>query len=376
MGNRSRRRRAGCGRSPVNGVLDRTGPPIRLGIVGCGGISERHAKGAADSSDATIVACCDVRLDVAEEWAGRYGCEQAYGDYLTMIREHELDAVLLATWPVQHCEQILGCLEAGVRRILCEKSLVTNGAEALEIWSAVREAGALVVEGLMYRHHPAFLKVEELAARGEIGELDNIRAVFSLLDPEDSAADDPNRDWRQHRERGGGVPWDLACYCVDACNRLAGALPRQAVALAGTSTRYGTIARLYGLVEYDNGAVAMIESSKGSDFDHELDLSGAKGRLLLPVAWRIEDVVEVELSRSTDWGAFETTSIAIPAVDAFRLQLDRFAAAVAGTAAPEPTLAESVVDAFTLDALLTSAKERTAVTIELPQALRDPVSTS
>jgi predicted dehydrogenase len=42
-----------------------------------------------------------------------------------MIGEHELDGVLIATWPTQHRERILGCLEAGARHILGEKSLVT-----------------------------------------------------------------------------------------------------------------------------------------------------------------------------------------------------------------------------------------------------------
>ena len=66
----------------------------------------------------------------------------------------------------------------------------------------------------------------------------------------------------------------------------------------------------------------------------------------------------------------EAARFPIAVVDPFRLQLESFAAAVRGTDAPVPTLAESVVDAFTLDALLASANERTAITIDLPQAVR------
>ena len=348
--------------------------PVRVGIVGCGGIAERHGAAATGCAEATIVACCDVRNERAEEWAQRYGCERAYADHLTMIREHDLDAVLLATWPVQHREQILACLDAGVRHILCEKSLALTAAEATEIWTAAREADALVVEAFMYRHHPAIAKLEELLAGGAIGELDNVRAAFSLLDPEDSPPDDPTRDWRQRPECGGGVPWDLACYCIDACNHFAPGLPRSALALATTSARYGTVNRLYGLIEYEGGTVGHIESSKRSDFDHELDLSGSHGRLLLPVAWRIEDIVEIELSRGAGWGAFETTSHAIAVVDPYRLQLERFAAAVRGTAPPLPTLSDSVIGAFTLDALLTSAAERTAIPVDLPAVLRAPAN--
>jgi hypothetical protein len=42
---------------------------------------------------------------------------------------------------------------------------------------------------------------------------------------------------------------------------------------------------------------------------------------------------------------------------------------VRATAAPVPTLAESVIDAFTLDALLASAAEQAAVPVDLPRSL-------
>ena len=344
--------------------------PVRLGIVGCGGISERHGRAAASSPQVAIVACCDVRAELAEEWAGRFGCERAYDNYQTMIREHELDGVLVATWPSHHREHILGCLEAGARQILCEKSLVLNGAEALEVWRAVEEVGALVVEALMYRHHPAIRQIESLVAAGEIGEIDSVSASFSLFDPGEAAPDDPARDWRQRKEYGGGVPYDLACYCVDACNLLARALPGRVLALAETSDRYGTIDRLHGLIEYGRGPVGVVASSRRSDFDHELRINGAHGRMLLPVAWRIEDSTEVLVQRSVGWGEFETARYPIAAIDSFRLQLESFAAAVRGNGAPLPGLRESVVAAFTLDALLASAAERAPVSVDLPNALR------
>jgi predicted dehydrogenase len=163
---------------------------VRLGIVGCGGISHRHAPATATSAEVAIVACCDTRTDVAENWAATYGCEHVYGDYREMVDELELDGVLLATWPVQHCEQILGCLAAGVRFILCEKALTTSRAEALEVFRAAEAASATVVEALMYRHHPAVKRVEQLLGEGSIGAIDSVRACFSVLDPEEPSADD------------------------------------------------------------------------------------------------------------------------------------------------------------------------------------------
>lgn len=340
--------------------------PLRVGIVGCGGISERHGPAAAATSSVSIVACCDTRLEVAEEWSRRFGCERAYDDYQRMIDEHELEAVLLATWPNLHHEQILGCLEGGIRNVLCEKSLTLSGAEALDVWQAAEETGALVVEGYMYRYHPAFRTLLQLAEDGRVGAVDNVWAAFSLFDPADAPADDPHLDWRRRRDRAGGVPWDLAGYCVDASNLIAPASPVRAFAVEGSSPRYGTIDRLYGVIEYEDGFVAMIESSMRSHFNHELRIGGADGHAILPVAWRIDRSSEVLLVKSVDWGVFETERIPVPKTNPFVIQLEAFAAAARGEAPAPRQLSESVVTAFTLDALLESAAEHAAVPVEIP----------
>jgi predicted dehydrogenase len=286
-----------------------------------------------------------------------------------MVRAEDLEAVLIATWPNRHREHVLGCLEDGVRSVLCEKALGVTAAEAIEIWTAAREAGALVVEAYMYRHHPAVRQLDDLLAADEIGPLDSVRATFDMFDAEDASPDDPARDWRQRVECGGGVPFDLACYCVDACNRFAGSPPRQAFAVGGTSERYGTVDRLYGLIEYEDGVVGIVESSRRRDATHDLVLSGARGRLRLPVAWMRDGATEVVLDRSRGWGERDERRVPVPAADSFRLQLESFAAAVRGEAPPVPTLAESVVTACTLDALLTSAAERAPMPVELPDAV-------
>jgi predicted dehydrogenase len=56
-------------------------------------------------------------------------------------------------------------------------------------------------------------------------------------------------------------------------------------------------------------------------------------------------------------------------VDAYRLELEAFAAAARGGAEPAPTLAESVVTAFTLDALLESGRDGRAVAVDVPEAV-------
>ncbi len=343
---------------------------VRIGIVGCGGVSHRHARAAAASAAVSIVACCDTRIDVAAEWAATYGCEAFYGDYQAMAGEHALDGILLATWPAQHREHVLGCLEAGARHILCEKALTTSAVDSLSVLAAAEESGAVVVEAFMYRFHPAIRKVEELLAGGHVGDIESVRAGFCLFIPEQSSPDDPLRDWRQRTECGGGVPYDLTCYCVDACNRFIEAPPRRVLAFGSRSERYGTINRLYGLIEYEDKPIGIVLSSSTSDFDHELRISGTRGHIDLPVAWRIESPIDVTVRRSGGrWGQFYEERHPIQGADPFRLQLEEFAAVVRGRADPVPSPVESVVTAVTLEALVQSADERRPVDVEIPREI-------
>jgi predicted dehydrogenase len=340
--------------------------PFRLGIVGCGWIAGRHAAAAAALDGVAFVACADVRPETADAWAAEHGCERAYADYSTMVSEHDLEAVVIATWPNLHREHVLACIDGGVRHILCEKSLALSGPEALEIWTAARATGALVVEAFMYRHHPAIAQLEQLVEAGAIGSLDHVSAAFDLFDPEEVAPDDAGRDWRQNADRAGGVPWDLASYCVDACNHYARSQPMRAFSLAGKSRRYGTVDRLHGLLEYENGVIGEVQSTRRASARYDLSLAGADGRLLLPVAWLRDGSAEVVLTKSRGWAEFDTKRYPVEAADSFALQLEAFVAAARGEREPTPRLAESVVTAFTLDALLASGAERETVDIELP----------
>jgi predicted dehydrogenase len=174
---------------------------FQLGVVGCGGISQVHAEAIKRTKGRVhAVACCDVRREVATNWMQQHGCERCYTDYREMIRKEKLDAVLLATWPNQHREQIEQCLKLGMRKILCEKALALTSKEALNILAMVKRAKAFVMEGFMYRHNPVIRKMEQILSTGQLGPVDNVRACFSAFDAETASASDPNRDWRQRKE--------------------------------------------------------------------------------------------------------------------------------------------------------------------------------
>src|SRR2546428_6702908 len=143
---------------------------LRLGIVGCGYIAHAHAAAAQSIPDkAQFVVCCDIKEDVAKAFAETYGCPAYYTDYVTMVEREELDGICLATMPSQHREQVERCIAAGAGNILCEKPFAMTAQEAWELWQIVTETGTFLMEGLMYRHHPAIRKMERILSIGDMG---------------------------------------------------------------------------------------------------------------------------------------------------------------------------------------------------------------
>jgi len=345
--------------------------PLKLGMVGCGGISHAHGPVVAKHPDEVrFVACCDVVAERAKEWARQYGCERSYTDYEKMVRKEELDAVVLATWPNQHREQIELCLNAGAKNILSEKALAMTGREAVEIFDLAEKAGAFVMEGFMYRHHPAIRRMRDLIAAGEIGEVDSVRACFNSFDPETAAGDDPDRNWREKKECGGGVPYDFACYCINACRLFAAGVPESVVCCGSVSERYDVVNRMFGVVQYDNGRYGVVESTKKGAFNQEIQVSGSKAILVLPVGWTLISETTISRRQAFGWADVRADTHHVPEANAFEPQMLNFAAAVRGAARPELPLAESVVNVFTIEGMVTSLLERREVRLDIPERFR------
>jgi predicted dehydrogenase len=352
---------------------------VRLGMIGCGLISHAHGKAAQKSAEAVrFVSCASRRADVAKAWAETYGCDSYHTDYREMLRNKALDGVVIATWPSGHREQIEAALDAGVRFILCEKSLVTSDIDALAIREAARRAGATVVEGFMYRHHDVIRKAEEIVSSGALGTIDSIHATFHMYDPETA---DAGQNWRQNREAGGGVLHDFLCYPVDAANRFAGALPVRVFASGSDSEKHDVTNRLYAQIDYANGSVATVASSRKAAFQQALTVAGSQAILEVPLAWSIPGDAMLRVTTSPSFLAEERTEYRFPReaphdsalIDfpVFIRQLENFARVILETAEPVMSLESSVVNEFTLSAIERSYRSGMPERVDLPQHFID-----
>jgi predicted dehydrogenase len=128
---------------------------------------------------------------------------------------------------------------------------------------------------------------------------------------------------------------------------------------------------MYGMIEYDNGRVGMIESSRQASLTQELQVAGSRGILTMPIAWTIMGDTAITIRRSEGWDRLLGDTYQVAGANAYQLQLENFAAVIRGEAAPAVPLAESVVNTYTVEALVTSALEKRPVSVEVPDRLLD-----
>ena len=112
---------------------------IGFGIVGCGMISNFHARAIADIRGAKLAACFDTRAESAEKFASVNGC-RAYTDLKKMLADPKVEIVTIATPSGAHMEPAVAAARAG-KHVIIEKPLEITLKRCDQIIDACEKAG-------------------------------------------------------------------------------------------------------------------------------------------------------------------------------------------------------------------------------------------
>jgi predicted dehydrogenase len=147
-------------------------PPIRIGIIGAGGIvSSTHVPGLKRQAGVELAAVANRSLESSQRAAAELGIARAYADWEELLDAGGLDAVLIGTWPYMHRTITLAALDAGLH-VLCQARMANDAAEAREMLAASRRHPELVCQLVpssgTYRIDRA---LQRLLAEGYVGEI-------------------------------------------------------------------------------------------------------------------------------------------------------------------------------------------------------------
>ena len=110
-----------------------------FGIIGCGMISNFHAKAIADIRGAKVAACFDMFPASAQRLAKATGC-RPYDDLKKMLADPDVDVVTICTPSGAHMEPAVEAAKAG-KHVIVEKPLEVTLKRCDKIINACQKAG-------------------------------------------------------------------------------------------------------------------------------------------------------------------------------------------------------------------------------------------
>jgi myo-inositol 2-dehydrogenase/D-chiro-inositol 1-dehydrogenase len=151
---------------------------IRVGVIGAGGMGERHARNLTNEvAAAQVVALSDVDTARLQQVAAVCGATHTFTDANALIHHPDVEAVLVAAPDRFHATLTQACIAAG-KPVLCEKPLALTAAEARQLVDAELAGGRRLVQvGLMREYDPAHRRVKQIIDSGALGKALAFRGV-------------------------------------------------------------------------------------------------------------------------------------------------------------------------------------------------------
>ena len=221
--------------------------PKRVGLIGCGWYGKIDLFRLIQVSAMEVVSLCDVDNKLLTEAADMTAARQksgnkprTYGDYRELLKQRDLDIVLIATPDHWHALPMIAAAEAGAD-VYVQKPISVDIAEGRAMLAAARKHGRVVQVGTQRRSTPHIIEARDRVLRegllGKIGHVEiccyyHMRATENPPDTKPPEHLDwemwtgpaplrpynelchPRR-WRSFVEYGNGIVGDMCIHMLD-----------------------------------------------------------------------------------------------------------------------------------------------------------------
>jgi predicted dehydrogenase len=321
------------------------GGPVRIGILGASRFAPMILiKPARGNAEVVVAAVADRDVSCARAFAAKHGIARVHDSYEALIADPDLNAVYIVLPNSLHGRWTRAALAAG-KHVLCEKPFTANAAEAREITELAAASDRVVMEAIQYRYHPLTLRVEQIIASGELGNLQRVDVALCVLLPKRSNAN------VYDYSLAGGALMDAGIYAVDMLRTFGGSTPEVVSAqakLSGSEVDRAITAEL----RFTSWLTGRVRCALWSSdlFRARAKVVGDRGELrwLSPAAPQLFHRLSV---RSADSKRVER----FPGRSSFEYQLDAFAAAVLRGEPVKTTPEAAVENMSVIDAIYRAA---------------------
>jgi len=254
--------------------------PIGFGIIGCGMISNFHARAINDVRGAKLVGCFDQVPAAAERLAQATGCRAHY-ELESLLADPAVDVVTVGSPSGAHLDPAVAAARAG-KHVIVEKPLEITLRRCDRIIEECRRAGVVLSTIFPSRFHHSSIEMRRAIDEGRFGRLtvgDAIVKWYRSQQYYDSGA------WRGTWELdGGGALMNQAIHSVDLLTWLMGPVVEvraQTALLAHERIAVEDVAM--ATVRFANGACGIIEASTAiyPGYLKRIEIHGSEGSAVM-----------------------------------------------------------------------------------------------
>jgi predicted dehydrogenase len=219
----------------------------RVGLIGCGWYGKCDLLRLIQVAPVEVVSLCDVDkkmlADAAVQVADRQASKKTprtYGDYREMLKEKDLDIVLIATPDHWHALPMIAAVEAGAD-IYVQKPISVDVTEGQAMVAAARKHQRVVQVGTQRRSTPHLIEArDQIIRQGKLGKVGLVEVycyyhMRATTNPPDTNPPDyldwemwtgpapmrpynslvHPRGWRAFTEYGNGIMGDMCIHMFD-----------------------------------------------------------------------------------------------------------------------------------------------------------------
>lgn len=239
--------------------------PLRVGVVGTGGISRAHLPGWVELG-AELHCFSEAG---AEEFSAQSGAvvHSTLAELLAAV-----DVVDVTTPTPAHPEIVRAALDAG-KDVVCEKPLALDPDVARELVEHAENAGRALFPAHVVRFFPQYAAAKRAIDAGDLGTLAVLRfeRTGSL----------PDRPWYADEALSGGIVMDQMIHDIDQALWMAGPVERvyaqQSIAASDSTVRTAHV-----VLTHRSDAISHCRGfwgPPGTAFRYTFDLTGDGGQL-------------------------------------------------------------------------------------------------
>lgn len=188
---------------------------IRLGVIGYGYWGPNLVRNLCDLNECSVVAVADKTPSRLETIQKKHPTIRACADHNDILRDPQIDAVMIATPIATHYELARQALRSG-KHVFIEKPMVTNADDGMKLIEDASARGLVIMVGHTFVYSGAVQKIKELVATNTLGQLyyyDSVRINLGLI------------------QQDVDVVWDLAVHDLSIMDYI---FPERPTAISAT----------------------------------------------------------------------------------------------------------------------------------------------